>query len=175
MHRSQENSQAARQTQKTILEAAVLTGDADAPMKLAVLNDDTLQAQHKATQDLPTVMTDLEKTQNSNEWQTCCEKNVQLIKNRGQSFSLTLGQCTQLLQDEMKQDVDWSVMSASCDPLILHRSIEKTMLAQTEDQCSFTTVHEQEQGFCSFRQELCLTHNTVNASTPRLMWCLPLA
>ena len=37
---SQENSQAARQTQKTILETAALTGDADAPMKLVVLNND---------------------------------------------------------------------------------------------------------------------------------------
>ena len=49
MHRSQQNLQAARQMQKMILEAAVLTGDADAQMKLAVLNDDTLQAECEAT------------------------------------------------------------------------------------------------------------------------------
>ena len=80
--------------QKTILEAAVLTGDADAPMKLTVLNNDALQAECKATQDPPMVMTDLEKTQNSNAWWTCCERNAQLVKNRGHAFSLVLGQCT---------------------------------------------------------------------------------
>ena len=83
--------------QKMILEAAELSGDVDAPMKLAVLNDDALQAECKVTQDLPMAMTDLEKTQNSNAWRTCRERNIQSVKNRGQAFSLTLGQCTQLL------------------------------------------------------------------------------
>jgi hypothetical protein len=31
--------------------------------------------------------------------------------------------------------------------------IEKTALAQTEDQCPFATVYDQELGLCSFRQE----------------------
>ena len=80
--------------QKMILEAAKQAGDVDAPMKLAVLNDDMSQAECKATQDLPMVMTDLEKTQNSNAWCTHCERNAQLVENRGQAFSLVLGQCT---------------------------------------------------------------------------------
>jgi len=45
-------------------------------------------------------------------------------------------------------------MSASCDLLKLCRLIERTALAQTEDQHPFATVCEQEQGFCTFRQEL---------------------
>jgi hypothetical protein len=50
-------------------------------------------------------LNDFEKTQFSNEWRTFLERNVNLIKHLRQSFSLIQGQCTQLLQDKMKQDI----------------------------------------------------------------------
>jgi hypothetical protein len=43
----------------------------------------------------------------------------------------------------MKQDMDWAVVSTSYDPLTLYRLIERTILAQTEDQYPFATVHDQ--------------------------------
>ena len=46
------------------------------------------------------------------------EKN-QLKKHRGQGFSLILGQFTQLMQDKMKQDTEWNVVSTSYDPMTL--------------------------------------------------------
>ena len=52
----------------------------------------------------------------------------------------------------MKQDLDWVTVSVSYDPLTLYRLIEKTILAQTEDQYPFATVYEQELSFYSFRQ-----------------------
>ena len=52
----------------------------------------------------------------------------------------------------MKQDADWSLVSVSYDPLLLYRLIEKTVLAQTEDQYPFATVYDQELSFYSFRQ-----------------------
>ena len=119
MARSRDNLQRARATQKVTLEAAANSGDAEAPMKLAVLNNEALEAECNATQDTPMALTELEKTQCNNEWRTHCERDAQLVKNRGQAFSLVLGQCTQLLQDKMKQDADWSAMSASHDPLKL--------------------------------------------------------
>jgi hypothetical protein len=66
---------------------------------------------------------------------------------------LIQGQCTQLLQDKMKQDTDWAVVSTSYDPLMLYRLIERTILAQTEDQYPFATVYDQELLFYSFKQE----------------------
>jgi hypothetical protein len=54
------------------------------------------------------------------------------------------GQCTQLLQDKMKQDTEWTNVITSYDPLTLYRLIERTVLAQTEDQYPFTTVYDQE-------------------------------
>jgi hypothetical protein len=75
--------------------------------------------------------------------------------------SSILGQCSQLLKDKMKQDVDWTAASASYDPLTLHRLIQKTVFAQTEDQCPFATV--QELSFHQFRQ-------AENMSNPQ-QWC----
>ena len=57
--------------------------------------------------------------------------------NRGQAYSLILRQCTQLLQDKMKQDASWSTVSASYDPLELYKLIERVVLKQMEDQYPF--------------------------------------
>ena len=98
-------------------------------------------------------LTDSEKTQNNNDWRTYRERNASLAKHRGQTYSLILGQCSQLLKDKMKQDTEWNSVSISYDPLTLYRLIEKTILAQTEDQYPFATVYDQEMSFYSFRQE----------------------
>jgi hypothetical protein len=66
---------------------------------------------------------------------------------------LIQGQCTQLLQDKMKQDTEWAVVSTSYDPLTLYRLIDRTILAQTEDQYPFATVYDQELSFYLFKQE----------------------
>ena len=58
-------------------------------------------------------------------------------------YSLILGQCTQLLQDKMKQDASWTTVSASYNPLELYRLIKRVALKQTKDQYSFSAVHEQ--------------------------------
>jgi hypothetical protein len=52
----------------------------------------------------------------------------------------------------MKQDNDLSTVSVSYNPLTLYRLIEKTVLAQTEDQYPFATVYDQQLSFYSFRQ-----------------------
>jgi hypothetical protein len=66
-----------------------------------------------------------------------------LETHQGQAYSLILGQCTQLLQNKMKQDASWTTVSASYDPLELYRLIQRVVLKQTEDQYPFAAVHEQ--------------------------------
>ncbi len=66
-----------------------------------------------------------------------------LETHQGQAYSLILGQCTQLLQDKMKQDASWTTVSASYNPLELYRLIKWVVLKQTKDQYSFDAVHEQ--------------------------------
>jgi hypothetical protein len=111
---SQMNIQRARKAQETILEAAVQGGfDMEAPMKLDLLQNEIAQGGISANVEVPIVLTDSQKTQFSNEWLTYRKRNANMIKHRGQSFSLIQGQCTQLLQDKMKQDTDWAVVSTS--------------------------------------------------------------
>jgi hypothetical protein len=130
----QMNIQSARKAQETILETAVQGGlDMEARMKLALLQNEIGQGEFSANVEVPTVLNDSQKTQFSNEWSTYRENNDNLIKHRGQAFSLIQGQCTQLLQDKMKQDTDWAVVSTSYDPLTIYHLIERTILAQTED------------------------------------------
>jgi hypothetical protein len=148
------NIQQARQAQETILKAAVQAGtEMDAPMKLAILQNEIAQGEFATSIEVPVVLTESEKTQFSNDWRTFRERNTNLIKHRGQDFSLIQGQCTQLLQDKMKQDMDWNTVDISYDPLTLYQLIERTVLAQAEDQYPFATVYDQELSFYSFKQE----------------------
>jgi hypothetical protein len=66
-----------------------------------------------------------------------------LEKHRGQVHLLILGQCTQLLQDKMKQEKVWAQVSVSYKPLDLYKLIESVVLKQTEDQYPVTAVWEQ--------------------------------
>jgi hypothetical protein len=130
----QRSIQRARQAQEKILEAAVLAKDPDAPMKLEILQNEIAQGDFSSRNKVAMELNDSEKTQFSNEWRTFRERNANLIKHRGQALSLIQGQCTQLLQDKMKQDTEWTNVSTSYDPLTLYILIERTVLAQNEDQ-----------------------------------------
>jgi hypothetical protein len=154
IHNGQMNIQRDRKAQETILEAAVQAGlGMEAPMKLALLQNEIAQWEFSDNVEVPIVLNDSQKTQFRNEWGTYRKSNANLIKHRGQALSLIQGQCTQLLQYKMKQDTDWAVVSTSYDPLTLYSLIERTILAQTEDQYPFATVYDQELSFYSFKQE----------------------
>jgi hypothetical protein len=139
----QQNIQRARIAQEIILKAAVVANDPDAPMKLAILQNEIAQGGFSSSNEVALELNDSEKTQFSNEWRTFRERNTNLIKHRGQSFSLIQGQYTHLLQEKMKQDTECTNVSTSYDNLTLCRLIERTVLAQTEDQFPFTTVYDQ--------------------------------
>jgi hypothetical protein len=162
----QANLQQARLAQQFILEMAVTAAvDPEAPMKLAILNNEIAQAHFEQNVDVPIKMLDSEKTQYSNEWRSYREWNAQLLKQRGQAFSLVLRQCTQLLQDKMKQDTDWNMASTSFHPLSLYRLIEKMILAQMEDQYPFATIYNQELAFYLFCQDSCPICSGMSGST----------
>jgi len=117
----QANLQQARQAQQTILRKAVKDKtDPEAPMKLAILENKIAQGIFKQQAEVAIEMSDSEKTQYSNKWQTYQERNSALTKHQGQAFSLILGQCTQLLKDRMKQDTNWNMASTLNNPLALY-------------------------------------------------------
>jgi hypothetical protein len=124
----------------------------DAPMKFAILQNEIAQGRFSASIEVPVELTDSDKTQFRNDWRAFRKRNTNLIKHRCQAFSLNQGQCTQLLQDKIKQDMDWNTVSISYDPLTLYQLIERTVLAQTEDQFPFATVYDRELSCYSFKQ-----------------------
>ena len=110
----QSNIQTTRATQRTTLEAEVTAAiDETALMKLATLENNIAQGDYEQNMDVPIITTDLEKAQSNNEWRTYREINYQLMKYKGKGFSLIIVQCTQLLQDKMKQDIECNVVSTS--------------------------------------------------------------
>jgi hypothetical protein len=90
------------------------------PLQLAILDNEIAEGNCKQNNEVPIEMSDSEKTQYSNNQRTYRERNVLLMKHRGQAFSLILDECTQLLQDRMKQDANWNAASTSYDPLDLY-------------------------------------------------------
>jgi hypothetical protein len=167
----QANIQAAQRAQETVMQAEIATGTGvDTPMRLAIIQNEIAQGEFAANVDVQIELTDSEKTLFSNDWRTHRERNTTLIKHRGQAFLLIQGQCTQMLQDKLKQDIDWTTVSSSYDPLTLYRLIEKTVLAQTEDQYPFATLSTIRNSRSTHSsRKACPTLSGMNASTPRLM------
>jgi hypothetical protein len=56
-----------------------------------------------------------------------------LEKHCEQVYLLILGQCTQLLQDKMKQEKAWAQVSVSYKPLDLYKLIESVVLSVEAD------------------------------------------
>ena len=79
-------------------------------------------------------LTDDEKTAHSNVWRTHRELTESLKKSRGKLYSLLLCQCTQVLVDKMKQDMDWVIISEPFDPNLLFELIETFVLKQSNNQ-----------------------------------------
>lgn len=112
--------------------------------ELAVLKGQISAAERETRADVEMKMTAAEQSKHDNAMKTHSSWTAKLQENRGKAFSIISGQCTQLLEDKMKQDADWETVMQSCDPLTLYRLIEKTILAQTEDQYPYAVVHDQE-------------------------------
>ena len=68
---SEENLQLAHLSKQVILEAAAALGaDPDAPMQLAILDNEIGEGNYKQNKKVPIKMLDSEKTQYINDWRT---------------------------------------------------------------------------------------------------------
>jgi hypothetical protein len=111
--------------------------------ELAKLNKDISQGDFEAAQDMPVELTNQEWMNYSNKCRNQSRRVAMLETHQGQAYCLILGQCTQLLQDKMKQDASWTTVSMSYDPLELYKVIKQVVLKQTEDQNPFNAMHKQ--------------------------------
>ena len=73
-------------------------------------------------QEVPYNLTDSEKLKYSNESKTHSHRIATLEKHHGNVYALIYGQCTQILQDKMKEDKNWATVSVSYKPLELYSS-----------------------------------------------------
>jgi hypothetical protein len=144
----------ARLSRRTLLEGeiALAPGDQSLVMELAKLNQDITQVDFEAAQDVPVELNDQEQINYSNECRNHSRRISTLETHQGQAYSLILGQCTQLIQDKMKQDASWTTVSASYDPLELYKLIERVVLKRIEDQYPFTAVLEQSLAMLNTKQ-----------------------
>jgi hypothetical protein len=94
-------------------------------------------------QEVPYNLTDSEKIEFGNESKTHSQPVATLEKHRGNVYALIYGQCTQILQDKMKQDKNWATVSVSYKLLELYKLIEQVILNQTEDQYLVAALWEQ--------------------------------
>jgi hypothetical protein len=94
-------------------------------------------------QEVPYNLTDSEKLKYGNESKMQSQRIATLEKHRGNVYALIYGQCSQILQDKMKQDKNWATVSVSYKPLVLYKLIEQVILKQTEDQYPVAVLWEQ--------------------------------
>ncbi len=73
--------------------------------------DQILRCEIELKDEVKMKLRDDEKMAHNNAWQSHCEVADGLKKSRGKIYSLLLGQCTQVLINKMKQDVDWGTIS----------------------------------------------------------------
>jgi len=69
-----------------------------------------------------------------------------------QVFSLILGQCKQVLKDQMKHQPEYVSVMDNHKPLELAKLIAKTIIAQSDDQYCCKTIHEQSCSLLGFQQ-----------------------
>jgi hypothetical protein len=69
----------------------------------------------------------------------------------------------------MKQDMDWAIVSTSYDPITFYCLIERTILAQTEDQYPFATMYAKNFRYFRSSRKPCRTMSGTKDLTPRWM------
>lgn len=112
-------------------------------IEIASVENQIDDLEYEQSQEVPYKMTEAEKLEYSNESKSHSARVAALEKHRGNVYALIYGQCTQILQDKMKQDKKWITISASYKPLELYKLIERVTLKQTEDQYPIAALWEQ--------------------------------
>ena len=131
MRKKQKNVKTALHA-KLIQLKAVATADQDV---VAIADTKNLinDIEYQQGQEAPYTLTDSERLNYSNESKSHSYRVAMLEKHRGNVYALIYGQCTQILQDKMKQDKNWSIVSISYKPLELYKLTKRVTLKQTED------------------------------------------
>jgi hypothetical protein len=86
---------------------------------IAKLENKIADLEYESLQEVPFKLTSKESAIYYNQGKSYSAHQDKLVMVRGQVFALIFGQCTQLLQDKLKQEKNWMAVSASYKPLEL--------------------------------------------------------
>ena len=97
------------------------------------------------------------------------KKVEDLTTNRGKVYMLIMGQCTQRLQDKLKQDILWATVDTTPkNPIELMNLIERVVLKQSEtDQYPWATLHDADMAIKNLRQGHLTDHQWVERMRTR--------
>ena len=88
-------------------------------IKLAKVDNNIIQLQFNISQDVDVYLSKKEKSEYRLDRKMYSYQVNKLANHHEQVFGLIISQRTQLLQDKMKQDLLWIMVSKSYDPLTL--------------------------------------------------------
>ena len=127
------------------------------------------QLQHELTEDIPMKLDEEEKVEYDARVKSHQKKVEDLKINRGKVYMLIMGQCTQRLQDKLKQDVTWHNVDATPkSPIDLINLIERVVLKQSEtDQYPWAMLHEADMAIKNLRQVNLTDHQWVERMRTR--------
>ena len=128
LKRSQQNALlGAHQTMAANLQAELAANpDPARTLELVQINNTIAQLQHDLAMDIPIKPDDEEKVEHDARVKTHNKEVSDLKVNRGKVYMLIMGQCTQRLQDKLKQDISWpTVDSTPKNPIDLLNLIER--------------------------------------------------
>ena len=164
----QNNLLRAHRSKKAAIEASIVAApaDTDLPIKLAEVENEIAQLEFDISEDLEVQMSEQEKNDYRLNGKTYTDRVNKLKTHREQVYALILGQCTQLLQDKMKQDSSWSAVSKSYDPLDLYSLIEKVIIKKLTTSILFWQYMNSYWPYSATNKATSLMHNGTKDSIP---------
>jgi len=120
-------------SEKMLTKLVQVGTDTDAPVKLAKLQNEIQTTKDGLANPLELVLTQQDNQEFANRTKAYSTQIKELKEKNGKVFSLIMGQCTQLLKDQMIHDPEWTKVDSNIDPLDLYTLIEKTVISQSSD------------------------------------------
>ncbi len=132
-------------------------------LELVEINNQIAQLTHNLAKDIPVKLDEEEKVEYDARVKSHNKKLDDLKLHQGKVYMLIMGQCTQRLQDKLKQDISWSTVdSTPKNPIDLMNLIERVVLKQSEtDQYPWATLHEVDMAIKNLRQGNLTDHQWV--------------
>ena len=93
-----------------------------------------LQAKYIIKADVELPLTDEEKGKWRQSQKAHGKQAQKHLLNQQKAFAITIGQCTQQLQDKLHEDSQWETINSNQKPLELFSLIERVVMNQTGDE-----------------------------------------